>query len=124
MTETATPRTIDLGPVAELPLGLSQVRVGARDLVVLRCEDGRVLAMAGRCPHRGAPLACGTAGTTFAPSAPGELALDDERLVVRCPWHGWEFDAATGEAIHGVSSRRLRTFETTVDAGRALVLIP
>ena len=39
-----------------------------------------LFAMDGRCPHQGGPL--------------GEGTLCDGAL--RCPWHGYDFDAKTG----------------------------
>ncbi|MGH7831822.1 MAG: Rieske (2Fe-2S) protein [Candidatus Binatia bacterium] len=42
--------------------------------------EGRIYATGNTCPHRGGPL--------------GEGECDG--TVVTCPWHGWQFDVATG----------------------------
>ncbi|HEY1631455.1 MAG TPA: Rieske (2Fe-2S) protein [Rhizomicrobium sp.] len=54
--------------------------------VLLLARDGRVFAIANRCPHEGYPLSEGTEG-------PG--------CVLTCNWHNWKFDLATGEALAG-----------------------
>ena len=62
------------------------------------------------CPHRAAPVCRGEVCGTMLPSAPGELEYGLEGWVLRCPWHGWEFDIRTGESVAGVDPRRLKTF--------------
>ncbi len=57
------------------PLGVT--RLGEK-LVVWRQADGRVVCMADRCPHLGAPLCLGK--------------VSDQRLA--CPFHGFEYDAS------------------------------
>jgi pyruvate oxidase len=59
---------------------LKPVVAGARTLVLARWDD-RYSALEDRCPHAGGPLA--------------EGSIEDGRLV--CPWHGREFDLATGQ---------------------------
>lgn len=44
--------------------------------------DGQYAALDNRCPHQGGPL--------------GEGSI--ENGLLRCPWHGWDFDPLTGEA--------------------------
>src|SRR2546423_5343693 len=54
--------------------------------VLLLDTDGRVFAIANRCPHEGYPLSEGTLG-------PG--------CLLTCNWHNWKFDLATGAALVG-----------------------
>ena len=42
--------------------------------------------------------------------------LDEHALRLVCPWHGWEYDLATGEAAHD-RRLRLRRFPVTVEDG-------
>jgi nitrite reductase (NADH) small subunit len=51
--------------------------------------DGKITAMDNVCLHRGGPL--------------GQGVIDEGKLV--CPWHGWAFDPATGEALHNRSAK-------------------
>jgi nitrite reductase (NADH) small subunit len=59
---------------------------------------GTLHALADRCPHRGAPLCAGRIATPVEAGA-GELTLGSRDSVVRCPWHKWEFDIATGRCL-------------------------
>ncbi len=58
------------------------VRIGNVELILFRVGDG-YRAYRNVCPHANAPLHTGrVAGGTL-----------------RCPWHGWEFDLATGRHV-------------------------
>jgi len=60
---------------------------------------GRLYAVNNRCPHRGGPLCHGTIGGAPLPSEPHEYVWGLADQVLTCPWHGWEFDMPTGEAL-------------------------
>jgi nitrite reductase (NADH) small subunit len=51
------------------------------------------------CPHFGAPVCKGVVTSTRLPSHVYEYKLGRENEIVRCPWHGWEFDLITGEHL-------------------------
>ena len=86
------------GPLASAGdgLGLDQmtlVRVGNTRIAVGRSEQG-VVAFDDRCTHRGGPLSdgvmiCGT---------------------VQCPWHGSQFDVATGAVKCGPATEPIATY--------------
>jgi nitrite reductase/ring-hydroxylating ferredoxin subunit len=56
-------------------------------------------------------------------SAPGEFSYSDEKLVVVCPWHRWEFELGTGESYGRVTRKRLVTYEVEVENGEVYVLM-
>jgi nitrite reductase/ring-hydroxylating ferredoxin subunit len=86
------------------------VEVGARR-VALFCVDGRFHALADRCPHRGAPLCSHGEVVTGIEVRDGELTTGPAHALVRCPWHKWDFEIATGRcAVHP----RLRVRRYTV----------
>lgn len=62
-----------------------------QNLIAFRDEDGRVCVLDGYCPHLGASLAAG-----------GRC----ESGTVRCPFHGWRYDA-TGECIEVPYAERI-----------------
>lgn len=62
------------------------VEVGGRSLALARCGE-RVGALANHCPHQGGPL--------------GEGAI--EKGLLRCPWHGYDYDPITGLPPGGFS---------------------
>jgi len=60
------------------------LKMGANTIVVSN-DDGKFGALDNACPHQGGPL--------------GESSVKDGCL--QCPWHGWSFDARTGECDKG-----------------------
>ena len=51
------------------------------------------------------------------PSRPGEYIWACDGEIVRCPWHGWEFDITTGRSIFNPHKMRVKTYEVTVERG-------
>ena len=57
--------------------------------------EGTLHALADRCPHRGAPLCC-RQGRDADRGRGRRARARRAHSIVRCPWHKWEFDIATG----------------------------
>lgn len=107
--------------VEELPPGAQRVvNVDGRAILVLNA-GGAYRAVRDSCPHQGAPLSAGTVGGTMVPSAPHEYVYGLEGCIIRCPWHGLEFDLATGRSLADPDRLRVKVYSLTVDSG-ALVL--
>ncbi len=49
------------------------------------------------------------------PGKPGEYVWAREGEILRCPWHGWEFDITTGRSIFNPHRTRVKTHEVTVE---------
>jgi 3-phenylpropionate/trans-cinnamate dioxygenase ferredoxin subunit len=77
---------------------------------------GQLFALRNSCPHQGAPLCTGRIGGTTLPSKPFvyEYGRDDE--IIKCPWHGWEFEIATGRSVFNPHKTRVKTYAVTVEA--------
>jgi nitrite reductase/ring-hydroxylating ferredoxin subunit len=85
-------------------------------------RDGeKFSAMLNICPHRAAPVCQGLIGGTMLPSGPGEFVYGMDGLVLRCPWHGWEFDVRNGESVGPVDKRNLTMLAIEVEAGDVYV---
>lgn len=61
---------------------------GGKTLAVFNV-DGTFHVIDNTCVHRGGPLGEG----------------DVEGSVVACPWHGWQFNIATGECVKNPSAK-------------------
>ena len=113
-----------VGRVGDLPERTLVTAEAGRARVVLIRRGDTVLAFAARCPHQGADLSEGLLTGFVDGPAPGCLTLDRERLVLRCPWHGFEFDVATGEPLAASPEHRrlrLRRFAVEIDGGNVRV---
>ena len=70
----------------ELPVGqVATVIAGVTPVCLVHTEAHGYTALDNRCPHQGGPL--------------GEGQLDGRWLI--CPWHGYEYDPATGDPPEG-----------------------
>ncbi|HLH95371.1 MAG TPA: Rieske (2Fe-2S) protein [Xanthobacteraceae bacterium] len=107
--------------IAEIPPGKRKlVDAGGRAIVVYNL-DGEFFALSNRCPHRGGSLACGIQTGLVQSSLPGEYRYSRAGEMVKCPWHGWEFDIRTGKSWCDPSRLRVRQFPVSVRPGGELV---
>ena len=44
--------------------------------------------------------------------------------IIRCPWHGWEFDIRTGQSYCDPKRFRVRAYPVNVEPGSAVVKGP
>ena len=85
---------------------------------------GKFYALANRCPHKGGPLCDGRITGLTQSGGPGDYRLIRNGEFLRCPWHGWEFEIATGQSYCDPKTMRIRQFEVTVTPGDELVKGP
>jgi len=82
--------------------------------------DGSLFAVANSCPHHGGPLCHGRITGARLADEPYEHRWEKEQRVLVCPWHGWEFDLESGEALFDPSVK-VRTFDTSVEDGQIVL---
>ena len=85
---------------------------------------GKYYAYLNQCPHQGGPacegLLLGNVEAEVLEHGKVKEFVSRERFDITCPWHGAEFDLATG--ISRANSRdRLRAFEVLVQDGMVSV---
>jgi nitrite reductase/ring-hydroxylating ferredoxin subunit len=115
---------VDVGASQDFPeASVRIVTAAGREIGVVRWH-GEMLALNNVCPHQYAPVCRGTAMPMIVGDEAGAIDVDDETLVIVCPWHGWEFDARTGRAAWGSSRFKLKTYDATEQDGRVLVDLP
>ena len=108
---------------AKFPVGARAiVRLGGREIGVFHTSAG-LFALRNSCPHQGAPLCLGTVTGTTLPSAPGAYVWGMEGQVLRCPWHGWEFDLETGVGLYDPYRReRVATYDVHIEDGEVVLV--
>src|ERR671929_2307379 len=104
-----------VGKVSELPPGERKiVEVQGRSIGVFNVH-GTYYALRNSCPHQGAPLCLGAIKGMTMPSKPGEYVWAREGEILRCPWHGWEFDVTSGRSLWHPQRCRVRAYDVTVE---------
>lgn len=110
-----------VAPVSELPVGARKiVEINGRSIGVFNIQ-GKFYALRNACPHQLAPLCKGHVTGTTLPSQPGQYLWDRDGEIVRCPWHGWEFDLTTGRSVFNPHKWRVKTYEVTVERSGELI---
>jgi nitrite reductase (NADH) small subunit len=106
-------------PVAQLddipPGGRRIITVGRLEIGLFNV-GGVIHAYRNACPHAGAPVCLGRISGTSQPSKVYEYIYGDDGCILRCPWHGWEFDLRTGEHIVDPETRLK---EVAVETGKS-----
>jgi nitrite reductase/ring-hydroxylating ferredoxin subunit len=106
-----------IAPVSAIPDGTRLlVTVRGRSIGIFNVK-GTFYAILNRCPHQGAELCKGSLIGRLEADAPGEFRYDSSRLLLQCPWHGWEYDLATGQSFFDSQARR---YPIVVEDGEAL----
>ncbi len=82
---------------------------------------GEYFALRDRCPHQGGSLCLGRQTGLVTSARPGEYTTSRRNEIIRCPWHGWEFDIRTGQSWFDPRAVRVRRYDVSVEPGAALV---
>jgi nitrite reductase/ring-hydroxylating ferredoxin subunit len=97
------------------------VEVEGRSIGVYRL-NGELYALHNRCPHEGAQLCKGEICGTTLPSQVYEYEYGRKGELVRCPWHGWEFEIKTGKSVFN-DKVRTRSYKVQVDDGQIGIIL-
>ena len=109
-----------VAPLAELPPGSRlRVEVRGRGIAVFNV-DGKLFAISDRCPHMGGSLCKGRLIGLVEASEPGQYQYSRPQEILRCPWHGWEFDLATGRSRFDPDRWKVRAHNARVVGGADL----
>jgi len=103
--------------VDEIPPGERKiVDVDGRSIGVFNV-GGEYFALLNRCPHQGGPLCRGNTHGFLRSAGVGEFHYTRAGEIVRCPWHGWEYDLRTGQSWFDPGKVIVRRYEVSVVPG-------
>lgn len=103
--------------VDEIPDGHRKiVEVAGRSIGIFNLK-GEYFALRNTCPHQGGPLCEGRVTGFLHAQKPGERVYSRQGEILRCSWHGWEFDIRTGQSWHSPERVRVRQYDVVVDEG-------
>jgi nitrite reductase/ring-hydroxylating ferredoxin subunit len=114
-----------VGRVCEFENGDRKIiDVNGKSIGVFRVDD-RFYAIRNRCPHQFGPLCVGTLAQRAVSDGPGDVRMDDGPPLIACPWHGWEYDLATGQSFMGPGRGNMAalSYDVTVLPGSELVRV-
>jgi len=110
-----------IAPAWELPPGARlRCRIDGKAVLVLNIK-GELFALSDTCPHRGASLCGGVLTGHVTAATPGAYAYSRAGEILRCPWHGWEFDVRTGRSWCDPKRMRLLQMDVTIEPGASVV---
>ena len=110
--------------VGDIPPGTRRLaQVNGRAIVVFNL-GGEFFALHNRCPHRGGSLCQGRQTGLVESDGPGNYRYSRPGEIIRCPWHGWEFDIRTGQSWCDPTRVRARPYTVSVQPGTRLVAGP
>ncbi len=77
--------------------------------------NGKFYALRNTCPHKGAPLCRGIITGLVVSDEPLQMLMTRDGEIVRCPWHGWEFDITSGRSVFNPHRMRVKTYDVAVE---------
>ena len=90
-----------VGKVSDFANGERKIiDLNGKSIGVFRIDD-QFYAIRNRCPHQWGPLCRGDFAPRAVSNGPGDVHLDSGPPLIACPWHGWEYDLATGQSFMG-----------------------
>ncbi len=99
------------------------ITVNDRAVVVFNVK-GEYFGLYNKCPHNGGSLAEGILTGLLQSSEPGNYTYSRQGEIIRCPWHGWEFDIRSGQSFCRVIRAKARPLPVKVEHGSDIVAGP
>lgn len=114
-----------IGKLDEFPSDSRHVvNVDGNEIAVFNVA-GKLHAMTNSCPHKGAPLCTLPPTGMMLETAPHEYEWGREGEIVRCPWHGYEFNLSDGRAVLAPQLKlRARVYTIAVDGDEVSIDVP
>lgn len=113
-----------VGTTHEIPVGgRKMVEIAGREIGIFNVK-GEYYALLNRCPHEGAPMCKGKVIGFAVADEPGKYRLIRQGEILRCPWHGWEYDIKTGQSWVDPEDIKVRSFNVKVEDGETLARGP
>jgi len=102
---------------SEIPPGTrKRVTVRGRAIGIFNL-NGEFFGLFDRCPHQGGSLCGGLVTGLVEADEPGSYTYTRRGEILRCPWHGWEFDIRTGQSVTDPDGIRTRSYPVEVAQG-------
>jgi nitrite reductase (NADH) small subunit len=97
------------------------VKVAGKSIGIFNVK-GKYFALLNRCPHMGGHLCEGPITGTALPTSGDDYIYGMEGELVRCGWHGWEFEIASGKSLVD-PKMQVRAYPVTEEQGSLVIHI-
>src|SRR5947209_19939005 len=113
-----------VAPASEIPPGSRKlVTVKGRPIAIFNI-GGEYFGLLNRCPHQGGSLCDGVLTGLLEAPEPGKYVYTRKGEILRCPWHGWEFDIRTGQSYCDPERIRAKAYPVKIEPGATVVKGP
>ncbi|HWJ73927.1 MAG TPA: Rieske (2Fe-2S) protein [Kaistia sp.] len=99
--------------------GRMLVEVNRRPVVIFRLGQ-EWFGLLNTCPHQGGSLFNGYQAGLAESDRPADYRYSRQGEIIRCPWHGWEFDIRTGRSRCRPDAVKVAQFALAVAGGREI----
>lgn len=111
-----------LATKGDIPVGHNKiVEVEGRSICIYNVK-GEYHAIHNYCPHQGAEVCKGPVCGTTLESEVYEFIYGRDQEIIRCPWHGWEFDLKTGKSLFS-DKVRVRSYPVEIIDGQICIVL-
>ena len=101
-----------VAPTGDIPPGNRKLFVIKGRPIAIFNLGGEYFGLLNRCPHQGGSLCDGVVDRPAGiVASPGHYTYSRQGEIVRCPWHGWEFDIRTGQSYCDPERIRTKAYE-------------
>ena len=97
------------------------VTVAGREIGVFNV-GGSFYALRNICPHRGAPLCLGRLRPLVVSREVYHVDSERDNVILKCPWHQWEYDIKTGQALFD-AGLRVKTYPVKQEGDEIVVYV-
>lgn len=116
-----------MATVDEIPPGSRKIVVPFRGRAGIGVfnVNGQFHALRNICPHKQGPLCTGFVSGRVVGDLPPSAGVDTlvyerEGEIIRCPWHLWEFEIATGQCLVDPKVR-VKTYPVVIEGNQVVV---
>ncbi|CAN5803613.1 hypothetical protein BH10CHL1_BH10CHL1_20160 [soil metagenome] len=97
------------------------VQIEHREIGVFNVS-GEFYALRNLCPHRSGPLCMGRVRPLVVTTGVYQRDYEREGEILKCPWHQWEFDIKTGQALYD-PNLRVKTYRVAQEGDEVVLYL-
>ena len=110
-----------VAPTQDIPPGARKLfTIKGRPIAIFNLA-GSYFGLLNRCPHQGGSLCDGLVTGLLLSDSPGKYEYTRHGEILKCPWHGWEFDIRTGQSYCDPDKIKTKAYPVGTASGAKVV---